>query len=232
MRILAANPLDIEALITAGELTLRMGDDTAAARFFGRAEKLDPNNPRIKAGRGSLMVRAERPGDGVEAVSGGRTPRADPSQFAADRGLAYGLIGEQDRAQRDYRLALRRGATTKVTRRYALSIGISGHKEEALNLLDALVRRSDRAAWRDRAFILAMSGDTNGRRKNRGNDDVAGLGAGLTPFFRKLPQLSAADRAFAVNFGELRTTPERIADARMVPRCRGSAPIQARPGSF
>ena len=44
-----------------------------------------------------------------------------------------------------------------------------------------------------------------------------GLGAGLTPFFRKLPQLSAADRAFAVNFGEMRSTPERVADARLVP---------------
>ena len=34
MRLLAANPLDIEALITAGELTLRMGDSTAAATFL------------------------------------------------------------------------------------------------------------------------------------------------------------------------------------------------------
>ena len=77
--ILAANPLDIEALIVAGELTLRMGDSTAAAAFFGRAEKLDPINPRIKAGWGSLMVRAERPGMALRAVSGGRAARAEPA---------------------------------------------------------------------------------------------------------------------------------------------------------
>ena len=115
MRLLAANPLDIEALVTAGELTLRMGDATAAAGFFGRAEKLDPNNPRIKAGWGSLMVRSERPGQALLRFQEAERRGLDPRKFAADRGLAYDLIGEQDRAQRDYRLALRSGDDDEVT---------------------------------------------------------------------------------------------------------------------
>ncbi|THD37720.1 MAG: SPOR domain-containing protein [Sphingomonas sp.] len=217
MRILAANPVDIEALITAGELTLRMGDTTAAAGFFTRAEKLDPNNPRVKAGMGSLMVRAERPGMALLRFQEAERRGLSPSKFAADRGLAYDLIGQQDRAQRDYRLALADGPDDEATRRYALSLGISGQKDEALRLLDPLVRRSDRAAWRDRAFILAMSGDTNGAERIAATMMSPGLGAGLTPFFRRLSQLSAVDRAFAVNFGELATTPERIADAQLVP---------------
>ncbi|MEO5493986.1 MAG: SPOR domain-containing protein [Sphingomonas sp.] len=217
MRILAANPLDIEALIVAGELTLRMGDSTAAATFFGRAEKLDPNNPRIKAGWGSLMVRAERPGMALVRFQEAERRGLNPSKFAADRGLAYDLIGEQDRAQRDYRLALRNGPDDEATRRYALSLGISGRKDEALKLLDPLVRSGDRAAWRDRAFVLAMSGDTAGAEKIAETMMSPGLGAGLTPFFRKLPQLSAADRAFAVNFGEMRISPDRVADAQLVP---------------
>ncbi|HEX7849307.1 MAG TPA: sporulation protein, partial [Sphingomonas sp.] len=217
MRLLAANPLDIEALVTAGELTLRMGDNTAAAGFFGRAEKLDPLNPRVKAGLGSLLVRAERPGEALRRFQEAETRGLDPSKYAADRGLAYDLIGEQERAQRDYRLALRAGPDDEITRRYALSMGISGHKKEALDLLDPLLRRSDRAAWRDRAFILAMSGDRDGAQKIANSMMSPGLGAGLAPFFDRLPTLSAADRAFAVNFGELRATPERVADARMVP---------------
>jgi len=217
MRLLAANPLDIEALIVAGELTLRMGDSTAAAGFFGRAEKLDPLNPRIKAGWGSLMVRAERPGMALVRFQEAERRGLNPSKFAADRGLAYDLIGEQERAQRDYRLALRDGPDDEVTRRYALSLGISGKKDEALKLLDPLIRSGDRAAWRDRAFILAMSGDTAAAEKIAETMMSPGLGAGLTPFFRKLPQLSAADRAFAVNFGEMRSSPERVADAQLVP---------------
>ncbi|WP_299424049.1 SPOR domain-containing protein [Sphingomonas bacterium] len=217
MRILAANPVDIEALITAGELTLRMGDATASAGFFTRAEKLDPNNPRIKAGWGSLMVRAERPGMALLRFQEAERRGLDPRKFAGDRGLAYDLIGQPDRAQRDYRLALSDGADDEVTRRYALSLGIVGQKEAALKLLDPLLRKSDRAAWRDRAFVLAMSGDTDGAEKIAATMMSPGLGAGLTPFFRRLPQLSAVDRAFAVNFGEMRSTPERIADAQMVP---------------
>jgi Flp pilus assembly protein TadD len=217
MRILAANPLDIEALVTAGELTLRMGDNTAAAGFFGRAEKLDPLNPRIKAGLGSLLVRAERPGEALRRFQEAEARGLDPSKYAGDRGLAYDLIGEQERAQRDYRLALRAKPDDEITRRYALSMGISGRRKEALDLLDALLRKSDRAAWRDRAFILAMSGDREGAQKIANSMMSPGLGAGLAPFFDRLPVLSAADRAFAVNFGELRATPERLADARMVP---------------
>jgi Flp pilus assembly protein TadD len=217
MRILAANPLDIEALVTAGELTLRMGDNTAAAGFFGRAEKLDPLNPRVKAGLGSLLVRAERPGEALRRFQEAEARGLDPSKYAGDRGLAYDLIGEQERAQRDYRLALRKGPDDEITRRYALSMGISGRKKEALDLLDPLLRKSDRAAWRDRAFILAMSGDREGAQKIANSMMSPGLGAGLAPFFDRLPMLSAADRAFAINFGELRATPERLADARMVP---------------
>ena len=217
MRLLAANPLDIEALVTAGELTLKMGDNTAAAGFFGRAEKLDPLNPRVKAGLGSLLVRAERPGEALRLFQEAEARGLDPRKYAGDRGLAYDLIGEQERAQRDYRLALRTGADDEITRRYALSMGISGRKKEALDLLDALLRKSDRAAWRDRAFILAMSGDREGAQKIANSMMSPGLGAGLAPFFDRLPMLSAADRAFAVNFGELRATPERVADARMIP---------------
>ena len=217
MRLLAANPLDIEALVKAGELTLRMGDNTAAAGFFGRAEKLDPLNPRIKAGKAVLMLRAERPGEALRLFQEAEKRGLDPAGFAADRGLAYDLVGEQDRAQRDYRLALRAGPDDETTRRYALSLGISGHKREALDLLDPLLRRSDRAAWRDRAFILAMAGDNDGAQKIANTMMSPGLGAGLAPFFERLPRLPAADRAWAVTFGELMPTPERLADARLVP---------------
>lgn len=231
MRLLAADPDDIEALIVAGELTLKMGDPTAAAGFLGRAEKLDPNNPRIKAGWGSLMVRAERPGEALRRFQAAEAGGVAPVRFAADRGLAYDLIGQQDRAQRDYRLVLRDHPDDEVTRRYALSLGISGNKDEALRQLDPLIQRSDRAAWRSRAFILAMSGDAGGADRIAMTMMAPGMGAALAPFFRRLPELSPTDRAFAVTFGELRATPERVADARTAPSLAplGPDPYAPRP---
>src|SRR3546814_9416985 len=79
------------------------------------------------------------------------------SLFRADRGLARDLLGQQDQAQRDYQLALSAAPSDEVTRRYALSLGISGDPDRAVQLLGPQLRRSDRAAWRARAMILAMN---------------------------------------------------------------------------
>lgn len=227
MRSLAANPLDVNALIRAGELTLDMGDATAAAGFFARAERIDPRNGRIKAGLGGLLVLSERPGEALRRFAEAEALGRDPRFYAAQRGLAYDLVGQQERAQRDYRLALRTAPDDETVRRYALSLGISGLREQALEQIDTLLRRSDRGAWRTRAFILAMTGDTAGASRIAASMMPAGMGQGLDPFFERLPQLSAADRAFAVHFGEVRATPQRLADARMTPNF---APLTPEPG--
>ncbi|WP_034156704.1 SPOR domain-containing protein [Sphingomonas sp. ERG5] len=229
MRLLAANPGDVEALVRAGELTLKLDDATAASGFFARAERLDPRNPRIKAGLGTLLVQGGRPGEALRRFAEAESFRGDVRLFVADRGLAYDLIGEQERAQRDYRLALKNGPADETIRRYALSLGISGRRDEALSQLDPLLRRSDRAAWRARAFILAMTGDTNGAERIATSMMPGGLAQGLEPFFQRLPQLSAVDRAFAVHFGEVRGSVQRMQDARLAPPLPALQPEPGRP---
>ena len=218
VRALAANPSDLNALIRAGELALKLEDPTAAAAFFARAERIDPRNGRVNAGFGQLLVQSERPGEALRRFAQAESYGARVSSFAADRGLAYDLIGEQERAQRDYRLALKSGPNDETTRRYALSLGISGKREEALALLDPLLRKSDRGAWRARAFILAMSGNRVDAEQIATTMMPAGMSQGLQPFFDRLPTLPPVDRAFAVHFGEVRASPQRLADARMVPQ--------------
>ncbi|WP_457311097.1 tetratricopeptide repeat protein [Sphingomonas sp. UYAg733] len=229
MRSLAVNPADLNALIRAGELTLKLDDTTAASGFFARAERLDPRNPRIKAGMGTLLVKAGRPGEALRRFAEAESFRGDVRRFAADRGLAYDLIGEQERAQRDYRLALNDGAMDETIRRYALSLGISGRRDEALAKLEPLLRRSDRGAWRARAFILAMTGDAPGAERIATSMMPGGLAQGLGPFFQRLPQLGAVDRAFAVHFGEVRGSPQRTADARLAPAMPALQPEPGRP---
>ena len=217
MRQLAANPRDVQALATAGELSLRIGDLSGAAALFARADKVDPRSGRVKAGMAAILVRSERPGEALRFYGQAESYGWPVERFAADRGLAYDLIGQQERAQRDYRTALRQGSDDETVRRYALSLGISGQQQLALEQLDPLVRRQDRAAWRARAFVMAMGGDAGGAAKIATSMMPAGMAQGLATFLQRLPSLSPTDRAFAVHFGEIYPTPERIADARLIP---------------
>jgi hypothetical protein len=217
IRRVGAAPRDLNALIEAGELSVKVGDATAAASLFKRAEQIDPNNGRVKAGIARILVNGEHPGEALRYFALAERNGLSMTPYAADRGLAFDLIGEQERAQRDYRLALRQGDDDEVRRRYALSLGIAGKQKEALEEIDALLRKSDRGAWRARAFILAMNGDVAGANKIATSMMPPGMATGLAAFFQRLPTLSAADRAFAVHFGEVTPTPARLADARLAP---------------
>jgi hypothetical protein len=233
VRRLGASPRDLSALIEAGELSFRLGDATAAAALYKRAEQIDPANGRVKGGIGRILVNGERPGEALRYFDQAQRYGARMADYADDRGLAYDLIGQQERAQRDYRVALQRqlGADEidEVRRRYALSLGISGQRDAALAQIDGLLRKSDRGAWRARAFILAMTGDVAGANKIATSMMPAGMAGGLSAFFQRLPTLSAADRAFAVHFGEVAPTPARLADARLVPALPALAPDPTAP---
>ncbi|TCP33320.1 SPOR domain-containing protein [Sphingomonas sp. BK235] len=222
VRRIGASPRDLSALVEAGELSFKLGDATAAAALYKRAEAIDPRNARVKGGIARILVAGERPGEALRYFDEAQRYGAVMARYADDRGLAYDLIGEQERAQRDYRLALAQGGgqsdeLDEIRRRYALSLGISGRQQEALAEIDALLRRSDRGAWRARAFILAMGGDVAGANRIATGMMPPGMAQGLAAFFQRLPTLNAADRAFAVHFGEVAPTPARLADARMVP---------------
>lgn len=217
MRRLAGDPRDVDALVDAARLSLRLDDMRAAAALLQRAENVNARDPRVKAGQGSVLVQSERPGQALRYFADADAAGLDPATFAADRGLAYDLTGQQERAQRDYARALRAAPQDDETiRRYALSLGISGQRQRALALLDPLVRRGDRAAWRSQAFVLAMTGDVGGAQRIAATM-MPGGASGLSAFFERLPTLPATDRAFAVHFGEVRPSPERLADARLAP---------------
>jgi Flp pilus assembly protein TadD len=230
MRVLAADPRDMGALLSAANYSARLGDSSAALAFLQRAETLDPTNPRILAGRAAVLVRIERPGEALSLFQDAEARGYGPINYLSDRGFAYDLLGQPGLAQRDYRQALQRGgADDDTVRRYALSLGIVGKLDEAMAVLDPLLRRSDRAAWRARAFILAMNGDVPGAERIAASMMPGAVGAGLSPFFRRLGALSVANRAFAVHFGELTPTQARLADARLAPQLSPYVPEARQP---
>lgn len=219
IRNLSADPKDLRALLSAAEISTRLDDTSAALAFYARAEAVDPTNPRILAGRAAALVRLERPGEAMRLFQQAEARGLPMGDYLADRAFAYDLLGVPQLAQRDYKAALQRKPNDDETvRRYALSLGITGKPDEAMVVLDPLLRRSDRAAWRARAFILAMNGDVEGAERISASMMPGNMGAAMTPFFRRLSTLSVGDKAFAVHFGEMSPTQARRADAQLAPQ--------------
>lgn len=199
--LLAQNPNDVRALKDAGLSAVEVGDGNAALSFLAKAEALSPRDGRIKMGLGSALLLLEKPAEAVKLYDEAVTLGVAETEVARERGLAHDLRGDPRRAQRDYALALRRGPDDEVTRRYALSLGISGDREGALDMLEPLLRRQDLAAWRARAFILAMTGDVSGAEALAQRIMPGGAGASMSPFLQRLATLDPAHRALAVNMG-------------------------------
>lgn len=215
LRTLAANPRNLFALLGAGQAALDVGDPNAALGFFARAEEIDPRNGRAKAGLASTLVQLEKPDDALRLFGEAMSLGIAEGTFVKDRGLAYDLRGDTRRAQRDYAMALRQGPDDEVTRRYALSLGISGERGQALTVLDPLLRRQDQGAWRARAFILAMNNDVSGANAVARQVMPVSLAGSMVPFLARLPKLNAAERAHAVNFGTMPNDGQTFANVQI-----------------
>lgn len=211
LMILSQRPRDVNALIGAGLSAIAVGDGNAALGFLARAEELSPANGRIKAALGSALLLVERPTEALRLFGEASALGVSDRELARDRGLAYDLRGDTRRAQRDYLTALNFSRDDEVIRRLALSYGISGERDRALTLLDPLLQKQDQAAWRARAFVLAMNGDLRGAENIAGSVMPQGSSATMTPFLRRLGGLNAAERALAVNFGMIASDGQQLA---------------------
>lgn len=218
----AANATDADALLAAGRAATELEDYRSALGFLVRAEKLSPQNGDIKAALGSAMVRMERPGKALEYFADAKLMGAAERLFLSDRGLARDLMGGQAAAQRDYQLALSLAPDAETTRRFALSLGISGETDRAVALLADQLRDQDRSAWRTRAMILAING-----RNSEAIDIVKAtmpptLATSIIPYLAQLDRLTPEQQAAAAHFGRFPSSdaparpPQQIALAKPV----------------
>ncbi len=219
---IGTNGNDVNALIDAGSAALVLEDARSAYGFFNRALSLAPSNGRIRAGLGSALVRLENPADALKMFDQAVQQGAIERTFIADRGMAYDLMGDNARAQRDYDAALKYQYSDRTLRFYALSLGISGEADRAVQLLAPLLQKKDRAAWRDRAFILAMNGRTKEATEIVRTTMPANVANGLTPYLLKMNRLSNRQMALAVHYGQFPTS-----DAQLASVGRGATPAPA-----
>jgi Flp pilus assembly protein TadD len=198
---IASNNSDTSALLDAGRASIELEDYRAALGFLVRAEQANPRDGAVKAALGSAMVHMENPTRALDYFGEAQLMGASERLFLADRGLARDLLGQQDAAQRDYQLALSIAPNEELTRRYALSLGISGDADRAIQLLTPQLRAQDRGAWRLRAMILAMNGRDKEATEIVNATMPPAMAQNIMPYLTQMDRLNPAQQAAAAHFG-------------------------------
>jgi Flp pilus assembly protein TadD len=198
---LARNPRDVDALIDAGNAALASGDIDAAIGFFTRADQVVPGNARALAGLAGALLQNNDPVGAIPVFDRAEAAGARGPVFTADRGLAWDLVGDPQRAQGYYRQALAKGSDPETQRRLALSQAVAGDGTSAEATLRPLLQGQDKASWRTRAFVFAILGQVDEAVTVAKTLLPADLAAAITPYLRYMPKLSRAQQAAAANLG-------------------------------
>jgi Flp pilus assembly protein TadD len=201
LRMLAQDPNSLTGLLEAGQASLALDDVEAALGFFRRAEAVFPAHGGVKAGFASVLARQGQPIESLRLFAEAEATGEPMVPHSADRGLAYDLVGDNVRAQQEYRLALALGEDPAVSRRLAISQAIAGNQPASEATLLPMLQRSDLAAFRARAFALAILGKTEEAVSIAETVLPQSISSRLAPYLRYMPRLTPAQQAAAANIG-------------------------------
>ncbi len=205
---LARNPQDVEALIAAGRASLELGDVQAAISFYQRAEQVWPGSARVKAGLAGAYALGDDPITAIELFNQAEKLGPLDAERWADRGLAYDLVGDNQTAQTYYRRSLSLAPSDEAARRLALSLAIGGDRRGMEAVLAPLLQRQDKAAWRTRAFALAILGEADEAESIARQTMPPEQASAIANYFRFMPKLTQAQQASAANLGHFPRTAE------------------------
>jgi Flp pilus assembly protein TadD len=201
LRELARKPRDVATLIAAGKAALNLNDLDAAMGFFGRAQDIEADNPQVKMGMAAAYLRSGSPIEALRLFNEAEAAGASAREVMLERALAYDLVGNNAEAQTAYRAAQRINPTDEGVRRLALSLAISGSAEEFETVLRPLLERRDFAAYRTRAFGLAILGDTQEAAAIADAVMPRDLASRMIPYLEFMPRLTKSQQAAAANLG-------------------------------
>lgn len=225
---LSSNPNSLDDLIAAGRASVALDDLDAAESFFARAREVASGDGRVLAGMALVRLgRQDAPGALTlfdRAAAAGES--LDP--YAGERGLAYDLVGMNGQAQVLYAMALERENDPQIVRRLALSHAIAGDQTTSEAVLLPLLQAGDHAAYRTRAFTLAINGRVEEAESIIEAMLPARLSRRLSPYLHHLPQLTRAQQAKAANLGVFPQVAEIGQDDPAIAAfAGGQAPAQA-----
>lgn len=201
LRTLSRSPRSLDALVAAAEASLALDDVDAAEGFIQRAEAVSPSDGRVMAARASWLTRRQQPVEALRLFAEAEKAGALTTSHFADRGLAYDLVGDNARAQKDYAQVLSAGPNPLITSRLALSQAIAGDQSASEATLLPLLQRRDLAAYRTRAFALAIMGKADEAVSIAETMLPERLSNRIGPYLRYMPRLTRSQQAAAANLG-------------------------------
>jgi Flp pilus assembly protein TadD len=224
LKTLARNPADMGALLRAGWDSLAIDDTQSALGFYRRAATLQPQNGDVKAGLAAVSLHLDDPVNAVRLFAEAEAAGTPMGRYAGDRGLALDLVGNNAGAQRLYLQALALNADPEIVRRLALSQAIAGDKAASDATLLPLLQRRDLAAYRTRAFALAILGQGEEAVSIAQTMLPEQLSSRLAPYLRYMPRLTRAQQAAAANLGQFPPAAEIGHDSPQIAAFSGAEP--------
>jgi hypothetical protein len=126
---------------------------------------------------------------------------ANERSFALDRALAFDLLGNFERAERDYALAASYAPSDELALRHAISLSLAGRRDDADRMLIPMLQKENPEAWRTRALMLAARGDHREAGKIALGFLTDSEARRMDGYFRNMPRLTPAQQAAALHFG-------------------------------
>jgi len=199
---LARRPKSLDSLLEAADASLAVNDYDAAVGFYGRAANIAPGDPRVKLGTARVYLLSGRPVAALPMFAAAQSAGAAAAEVLIDRGLALDMVGQQDEAQEAYARVLElQPANAEARRRLALSQAISGDADAFAETLSPLLEARDFAAFRVRAFGLAILGEAERAAAIADAVMPPDLAGRISPFLAFMPRLTSAQQAAAANLG-------------------------------
>jgi Flp pilus assembly protein TadD len=227
LRILAREPQNQPALLRAAWASIELEDYPAAEGYLRRAEAVNPANGEVSAGLATLALRQGDPIAATRLFAQAEAQGAPMAPHASNRGLALDLVGSNVAAQGFYRQAIQFANDAETVRRLALSQAISGDLPSSEATLLPLLQRSDLAAYRTRAFALAIAGKGEEAVSIAQTMLPATLSNRMAPYLRYMPRLTRAQQAGAANLGRFPPAAEIGRDSPEIAAIAGQdAPVQ------
>lgn len=199
---LARRPNRIGTLIEAADASLAVGDLDAAIGFYGRAAEEEPDNTQVKLGLARVYVQSARPLEALPFLNAAISAGAAPRDVLSDQALAFDLVGDQTSAQQAYSRAIEISPQDdEARRRLAISKAISGDEAGFQETLAPLLQARDMAAFRARAFGLAILGQQERAAAIVNQVMPRDLATRINPYLAYMPRLTSSQQAAAANLG-------------------------------
>ncbi|MEM7688000.1 MAG: tetratricopeptide repeat protein [Pseudomonadota bacterium] len=199
---LAKRPRSVPALIEAGNAALAVTDLDAAIGFYKRVTEIEPENEAATLGLARVYMRSGRPVRALLYFDAAKSRGAGPLAIGSDFALTLDMLGDQASAQTTYITQIEASPKDdEARRRMALSFAISGNASAFEATLRPLIDRRDFAAFRARAFGLAIMGEQERAAAIADAVMPRALAQKVTPYLEFMPRLTPAQQAAAANLG-------------------------------